>query len=61
MKAIGGQYIGMSSRRHNLVSLGEFRNFLWNLHLDDENFAVVSKRFAPSGNYIDYEDQQCIY
>lgn len=56
MKAIGGQYIGMSSRRHNLVSLGEFRNFLWNLHLDDENFAVVSKRFAPSGNYIDYEE-----
>ena len=56
LKAIGCQYIGMSARMQNLVSLGEFRNFLWNLHLDDSNFSVVSKRFAPTGDYIDYEE-----
>ena len=56
LRAIGWQYVGMSARKHNLVSLGEFRNFLWNLHLEDSNFAVVSKRFAPTGNYIDYEE-----
>lgn len=56
LKAIGCQYIGMSARMQNLVSLGEFRNFLWNLHLDDSNFSAVSKRFAPTGDYIDYEE-----
>lgn len=56
LRVIGWQYVGMSARKHNLVSLGEFRNFLWNLHLEDSNFAVVSKRFAPTGNYIDYEE-----
>ena len=56
LRAIGWQYVGMSARKQNLLSLGEFRNFLWNLHLEDSNFAVVSKRFAPTGNYIDYEE-----
>jgi len=56
LKSIGYQYIGMSARKQNLVSLGEFRNFLWNLHLDDSNFSAVSKRFAPTGDYIDYEE-----
>lgn len=40
------------------VSLGEFRNFLWNLHLEDADFALVSKRFAPSGHYIDYQEHR---
>eukprot|EP00438_Fugacium_kawagutii_P022340 Skav233106 [mRNA] locus=scaffold1342:186394:188890:- [translate_table: standard] len=56
LRAIGWQYIGMSARRQNLVSLGEFRNFLWNLHLEDSQFSTVGKRFAPTGNYIDFEE-----
>lgn len=56
LQAIGAQYMGMSICGKKAVSLGELRNFLWNLHLDDSQFAKVSKRFAPKGTYIDYAE-----
>ncbi|CAE7275206.1 unnamed protein product [Symbiodinium sp. CCMP2592] len=56
LQAIGAQYMGMSVCGKKAVSLGELRNFLWNLHLDDSQFAKVSKRFAPKGTYVDYAE-----
>ena len=43
------------------VSAGELRNFLWNLHLSDDDFKAVLHRFSPptskSGqSYLDTED-----
>ncbi|CAE6966645.1 unnamed protein product, partial [Symbiodinium natans] len=56
LHAIGAQYMGMSVCGRKEVSLGELRNFLWNLHLDDTQFAKVRKRFAPKGDYVDYSE-----
>ncbi|CAJ1391828.1 unnamed protein product [Effrenium voratum] len=56
LRKIGWQYVGMSARQQNAVSVGEFRNFLWNLHLDDASFSLIAKRFAPTGNYLHYNE-----
>ncbi|CAE8640244.1 unnamed protein product [Polarella glacialis] len=56
LKSIRHQVLGMGISGTGLVSVGEFRNFLWNLHLDDASFALVQKRFAPQGVYVDMDE-----
>mmetsp|Transcript_43202 Transcript_43202/g.101592 ORF Transcript_43202/g.101592 Transcript_43202/m.101592 type:complete len:673 (-) Transcript_43202:41-2059(-) len=43
------------------ISAGEFRNFLWNLHMSDPDFEKVLERFSPKNSrsgqcYLDLED-----
>mmetsp|Transcript_46503 Transcript_46503/g.133926 ORF Transcript_46503/g.133926 Transcript_46503/m.133926 type:complete len:412 (+) Transcript_46503:1-1236(+) len=45
--AISAQLLAMDVDGDGRVCAGEFRNFLWNLHLSDEDFELIWQRFAP--------------
>jgi len=49
MAAVRFQFGAMDLDGDGRVSAGELRNFLWNLHLADEQFDAVRKRFAVKG------------
>lgn len=58
--AIASQFHSMDVSRSGAVSVGEFRNFLWNLGLDDTSFKKVCDRFAPAdspagSNYLNLQ------
>jgi len=59
-QAIKTQYFAMDTDGDHQVSAGEFRNFLWNLHLSDQQFETVMQRFSPAhstsrADYLDLE------
>jgi len=56
LKAIKSQLTFLAARGSGSVSIGELRSFLWNLHLQDEDFVKVQERFAPQSVYLEMDD-----
>eukprot|EP00928_Gymnodinium_smaydae_P029169 TRINITY_DN22042_c0_g1_i1.p1 TRINITY_DN22042_c0_g1~~TRINITY_DN22042_c0_g1_i1.p1 ORF type:complete len:719 (+),score=98.49 TRINITY_DN22042_c0_g1_i1:146-2158(+) len=54
--ALAWQFQAMNMGTEARVSAGEFRNFLWNLRLNDADFNKVRSRFIPEGHYIRWDD-----
>jgi len=54
LDAIKSQFFGMDVAGDHRVAAGEFRNFLWNLHLSDSEFDTVRKRFCSGDSGGDY-------